>query len=76
MPDLLVISCSPLLWRQSSAGQRLSRVVVVRDQRSHRHDDYFHSAHLTLRPTQIIELFCLRWALQACFLDPAPHPHA
>jgi len=56
------------LW-YSSSGQRLLRVVVVRDPRGHRRDDCFFSTDLTLRPTEIIELFCFRWPLEVCFRD-------
>jgi hypothetical protein len=56
------------LW-YSSAGQQLLRIVVVRDPRGHRRDDCFFSTDLSLRPTEIIELFCLRWPLEVCFRD-------
>ena len=45
------------------------RIVVVRHPRGHRRDDCFFSTDLTLRPTEIIELFCLRWPLEVCFRD-------
>jgi hypothetical protein len=50
------------LWYFSS-GQRLVRIVVVRDPRGHRRDDCFFSTDLTLQPSEIIELYCLRWPL-------------
>ena len=53
----------------SSAGQRLLRIVVVRDPRGHHRDDCFYSTDLTLRPNEIIELFSLRWPLEVCFRD-------
>lgn len=56
------------LW-YSSAGHRLLRLVVVRDPRGGRRDDCFFSTDLTLRPTEIMELFCLRWPLEVCFHD-------
>ncbi len=56
------------LW-YSSSGQRLLRIVVVRDPQGHRRDDCFFSTDLTLRPAEIIELFCLRWPLEVCFRD-------
>lgn len=56
------------LW-YSSAGPRLLRIVVVRDPRRRRRDDCFFSTDLTLRPTQILELFALRWPLEVCFRD-------
>jgi hypothetical protein len=45
------------------------RIVVVRDPRGRRRDDCFFSTDLTLRPTQIMELFSLRWPLEVCFRD-------
>lgn len=56
------------LW-YSSAGQRLLRIVVVRDPQGHRRDNCSYSTDLTLRPTEIIELFFLRWPLEVCFRD-------
>jgi hypothetical protein len=56
------------LW-YSSAGQKLLRIVVVRDPRGHRRDDCFFSTDLTLSPTRILELFTLRWPLEVCFRD-------
>ncbi len=56
------------LW-YSSAGQRLLRLVVVRDPRGRRRDDCFFSTDLTLNPLQILETFSLRWPLEVCFRD-------
>jgi hypothetical protein len=56
------------LW-YSSAGPRLLRIVVVRDPRGRRRDDCFFSTDLTLKPTQILEIFALRWPLEVCFRD-------
>jgi len=56
------------LW-YSSAGQRLLRIVVVRDPSGRRRDDCFFSTDLTLKPPQIIETFALRWPLEVCFRD-------
>jgi len=56
------------LW-YSSAGQRLLRVVVVRDPKGHRRDDCFFSTDLTLTPLKILETFALRWPLEVCFRD-------
>jgi len=56
------------LW-YSSAGQRLLRIVVVRDPRGRRRDDCFFSTDLTLTPPQILETFALRWPLEVCFRD-------
>jgi hypothetical protein len=64
------------LWHQSidalwysSAGQRLLRIVVVRDPSGRRRDDCFFSTDLTLTPPQILETFALRWPLEVCFRD-------
>jgi hypothetical protein len=56
------------LW-YSSAGQKLLRVVVVRDPKGRRRDDCFFSTDLTLTPPQILETFALRWPLEVCFRD-------
>jgi hypothetical protein len=56
------------LW-YSSAGQRLLRVVVVRDPTHRRHDDCFFSTDLTLTPSDILSTFPLRWPLEVCFRD-------
>ena len=56
------------LW-YSSAGQRLLRIVVVRDPRGLRRDDCFFSTDLTLTAAQILETFCWRWPLEVCFRD-------
>lgn len=56
------------LW-YSSAGQKLLRIVVVRDPRGRRRDDCFFSTHCTLSPPQILETFALRWPLEVCFHD-------
>ena len=56
------------LW-YSSAGQRLLRIVVVRDPGGRRRDDCFFSTDLTLKPPQILETFALRWPLEVCFRD-------
>src|SRR5882724_760650 len=56
------------LW-YSSAGQRLLRIVVVRDPSGGRRDDCFFSTDLTLKPPQILEIFALRWPLEVCFRD-------
>jgi DDE superfamily endonuclease len=56
------------LW-YSSAGQKLLRIVVVRDPRGRRRDDCFFSTDCTLTPVQILETFALRWTLEVCFRD-------
>ncbi len=56
------------LW-YSSAGQKLLRLVVVRDPKGRRRDDCFFSTDLTLTPPQILEIFALRWPLEVCFRD-------
>jgi hypothetical protein len=56
------------LW-YSSAGQKLLRIVVVRDPRGHRRDDCFFSTDCTLTPEKILETFAWRWALEVCFRD-------
>ena len=56
------------LW-YSSAGEKLLRIVVVRDPRGRRRDDCFFSTDLTLTPPQIVEIFSLRWPLEVCFRD-------
>jgi hypothetical protein len=56
------------LW-YSSAGQKLLRVVVVRDPKGQRRDDCFFSTDLTLTPLTILETFALRWPLEVCFRD-------
>jgi hypothetical protein len=56
------------LW-YSSAGQKLLRIVVVRDPKGRRRDDCFFSTDLTLTPPQILETFALRWPLEVCFRD-------
>lgn len=56
------------LW-YSSAGQKLLRIVVVRDPRGRRRDDCFFSTDCTLSPAQILETFALRWPLEVCFRD-------
>ena len=56
------------LW-YSSAGQRLLRVVVVRDPAGRRRDDCFFSTDLTMRPTEILTTFSWRWPLEVCFRD-------
>jgi hypothetical protein len=64
------------LWYQTidalwypSAGQQLLRIVVTRDPSGRRRDDCFFSNDLTLKATQILELFSLRWPLEVCFRD-------
>jgi hypothetical protein len=56
------------LW-YSSAGQKLLRIVVVRDPRGRRRDDCFFSTNRTLTPVEILETFALRWPLEVCFRD-------
>jgi len=56
------------LW-YSSAGQRLLRIVVVRDPSHRRHDDCFFSTDLTQTPPDILTTFSLRWPLEVCFRD-------
>jgi hypothetical protein len=56
------------LW-YSSAGQRLLRIVVVRDPSGRRRDDCFFSTDLTLSPAQILTTFSWRWPLEVCFRD-------
>ena len=56
------------MW-YSSAGQKLLRIVVVRDPRGRRRDDCFFSTDPTLSPPQILETFALRWPLEVCFRD-------
>jgi hypothetical protein len=56
------------LW-YSSAGQRLLRIVVVRDPRGRRRDDCFFSTDLRLTPPQILETLAPRWPLEVCFRD-------
>jgi hypothetical protein len=56
------------LW-YSSAGSRLLRIVVVRDPSGRRRDDCFFSTDRTLKPTQLLENFALRWPLEVCFRD-------
>ena len=56
------------LW-YSSAGQRLLRVVVVRDPAGRRRDDCFFSTDLTMSPTEILTTFSWRWPLEVCFRD-------
>jgi hypothetical protein len=56
------------LW-YSSAGQRLLRIVVVRDPSGRRRDDCFFSTDLTMRPTEILTTFSWRWSLEVCFRD-------
>jgi hypothetical protein len=56
------------LW-YSSAGQRLLRVVVVRDPGGRRRDDCFFTSHLTMHPTEILTTFSWRWPLEVCFRD-------
>src|ERR1700722_18982357 len=64
------------LWYQTldalwypSAGQQLLRIVVVRDPSGRRRDDCFFSTDLTLKATQILEVFSRRWPLEVCFRD-------
>ena len=52
-----------------SAGQKLLRIVVVRDPSGRRRDDCFFSTDLTLSATQILESFSRRWPLEVCFRD-------
>jgi len=56
------------LW-YPSAGQQLLRIVLVRDPSGRRRDDCFFSLDLTLRATQILEIFSRRWPLEVCFRD-------
>lgn len=56
------------LW-YSSAGQKLLRIVVVRDPNGNRRDDCFFSTDLTLTPLKILETFALRRPLEVCFRD-------
>jgi hypothetical protein len=56
------------LW-YSSAGQRLLRVVVVRDPGGRRRDDCFFSTDLTMSPAEILTTFSWRWPLEVCFRD-------
>jgi hypothetical protein len=64
------------LWYQTidalwypSAGQQLLRIVVVRDPSGRRRDDCFFATDLTLKATQILEVFSRRWPLEVCFRD-------
>lgn len=61
------------LW-YSSAGQKLLRIVVVRDPNGRRRDDCFFSTDLTLTAPQILETFALRWPLEVCFRDVKQFP--
>lgn len=54
------------LW-YSSAGQKLLRIVVVRDPRGRRRDDCFFSTDCTLHAEKILETFAWRWPLEVCF---------
>jgi hypothetical protein len=56
------------LW-YGSAGQRLLRIVVVRDPSGRRRDDCFFSTDLTFTPGQILTTFAWRWPLEVCFRD-------
>jgi DDE superfamily endonuclease len=56
------------LW-YSSAGQRLLRIVVVRDPSHRRRDDCFFSTDIDLTPSEILTTFSLRWPLEVCFRD-------
>jgi hypothetical protein len=56
------------LW-YSSAGQKLLRIVVVRDPRRRRRDDCFFATDCTLTPEKILETFAWRWPLEVCFRD-------
>jgi len=40
---------------------------VVRDPSGRRRDDCFFSTDRTLKPTQLLENFALRWPLEVCF---------
>ena len=69
------------LWYQTidalwypSAGQQLLRIVVVRDPSGRRRDDCFFSTDLTLKATQILEVFSRRWPLEVCFRDVKQFP--
>jgi len=75
-PTITLYGKQVKLWYQSidalwypSAGQRLLRIVVVRDPSGRRRDDCFFSTDLTLTATQILELFSRRWPLEVCFRD-------
>lgn len=56
------------LW-YSSAGQRLLRIVVVRDPSGRRRDDCFFSTDLTMSAAAILTTFSWRWPLEVCFRD-------
>jgi hypothetical protein len=56
------------LW-YSSAGQKLLRIVVVRDPSHRRRDDCFFSTHIELTAPEILTTFSLRWPLEVCFRD-------
>jgi hypothetical protein len=56
------------LWYPSD-GQQLLRIVVVHDPSCRRRDDCFFSTDLTLKATQIPEIFSRRWPLEVCFRD-------
>jgi hypothetical protein len=56
------------LW-YSSAGQRLLRIIVVRDPAHRRRDDCFFSTDRKLTPPEILTTFSLRWPLEVCFRD-------
>jgi hypothetical protein len=56
------------LW-YPSAGQQPLRIVVVHDPSGRRRDDCFFSTDLTLKATQILEIFSRRWPLEVCFRD-------
>lgn len=56
------------LW-YSSAGQKLLRIVVVRDPSYRRRDDCFFSTNPEQTPSEILIWFSLRWPLEVCFRD-------
>lgn len=56
------------LW-YASAGQRLLRIVVVRDPSHRRRDDCFFSTHVEQTPSEILTTLSLRWPLEVCFRD-------
>ena len=56
------------LW-YNSAGNRLLRIVVVRDPKGKRKDDCFFSTGLSMSPKAILEAYALRWSLEVAFRD-------
>jgi hypothetical protein len=54
------------LW-YSVAGGRLLRFVLVRGWPGHKEDDVLCSTDLSAEPKQLIQDYCLRWALEVTF---------